>query len=315
MIISPKNLYLEETFQPDFLKSQRIIKNASELRKPLNGSGFDLKLSMNLFAHLSINELGPLLQLVQRSHCIRRHYELFNWLQEDIQDYLPHGIVIAAWGDFTDSGFCYDIVSPLPGVRTEEFDEKTVRSFLSSLFWRWQEGAHHPFVLIAQNGFAPKEITNPDTVEALQSMRCALVHGIKDQRGRHNCLYVMMGPEELGAARSKEAFRFLLPYIDTTFRQIIHLPEQYLENGSDSAVPESNVDFRPAVADSGWLSLSAREIEIMDWVRKGKTNSEIGMILDISIFTVKNHLQRIFKKLNVFNRAQAVAKFETPSRQ
>jgi DNA-binding CsgD family transcriptional regulator len=46
---------------------------------------------------------------------------------------------------------------------------------------------------------------------------------------------------------------------------------------------------------------------IMQWVRAGKTNAEIGMILDISAFTVKNHLQRIFKKLNVFNRAQAVA--------
>jgi DNA-binding CsgD family transcriptional regulator len=51
-----------------------------------------------------------------------------------------------------------------------------------------------------------------------------------------------------------------------------------------------------------------RELEIMDWVRKGKTNQEIGMILNISVFTVKNHLQRVFKKLDVLNRAQAVAR-------
>lgn len=37
------------------------------------------------------------------------------------------------------------------------------------------------------------------------------------------------------------------------------------------------------------------------------------MILDISAFTVKNHPQRIFKKLNVINRAQAVAITETIS--
>jgi DNA-binding CsgD family transcriptional regulator len=55
-------------------------------------------------------------------------------------------------------------------------------------------------------------------------------------------------------------------------------------------------------------ALSSREQEIMDWVKHGKTNYEIGMILDISAFTVKNHLQRIFKKLDVLNRAQAVAK-------
>jgi DNA-binding CsgD family transcriptional regulator len=33
------------------------------------------------------------------------------------------------------------------------------------------------------------------------------------------------------------------------------------------------------------------------------------MILNISAFTVKNHLQRIFKKLDVLNRAQAATKY------
>ena len=54
--------------------------------------------------------------------------------------------------------------------------------------------------------------------------------------------------------------------------------------------------------------MSERELDIMRWVCKGKTNGEIGQILDISFFTVKNHLQRIFRKLDVLNRAQAVAK-------
>ena len=56
--------------------------------------------------------------------------------------------------------------------------------------------------------------------------------------------------------------------------------------------------------------MSERELEIMHWVALGKTNPEIGSILDISAFTVKNHMQRMFKKLNVTNRAQAVAKYK-----
>ena len=40
----------------------------------------------------------------------------------------------------------------------------------------------------------------------------------------------------------------------------------------------------------------------------GKTNPEIGCILHISEFTVKNHIKSIFAKLDVTNRAQAVAK-------
>jgi DNA-binding CsgD family transcriptional regulator len=55
--------------------------------------------------------------------------------------------------------------------------------------------------------------------------------------------------------------------------------------------------------------LSEREHEILHWVKSGKTNFEIGMILTISPNTVKNHLKRIFQKLDVSCRAQAVAKY------
>lgn len=53
--------------------------------------------------------------------------------------------------------------------------------------------------------------------------------------------------------------------------------------------------------------LTARQAEIMKWVRQGKTNHEIGAIMDISPFTVKNHLQKIFQRLKVNNRVQALA--------
>lgn len=54
--------------------------------------------------------------------------------------------------------------------------------------------------------------------------------------------------------------------------------------------------------------LTERQMEIMRWVRLGKTNHEIASIMDISPFTVKNHIQKMFKKMNVHNRAQAVAR-------
>jgi DNA-binding NarL/FixJ family response regulator len=43
-------------------------------------------------------------------------------------------------------------------------------------------------------------------------------------------------------------------------------------------------------------------------VRDGKTNMAIGAELGISPLTVKNHVQRILRKLQVNNRAQAVAR-------
>lgn len=54
--------------------------------------------------------------------------------------------------------------------------------------------------------------------------------------------------------------------------------------------------------------VSAREREILYWVREGKSNEEIGLILGISGLTVKNHLQRLYRLLGVSNRTHAIAR-------
>jgi len=51
--------------------------------------------------------------------------------------------------------------------------------------------------------------------------------------------------------------------------------------------------------------LSKREMEVLYWVSLGKTNWEIGVILDISLYTVKNHIKNILVKLNATNRTHA----------
>jgi len=55
-------------------------------------------------------------------------------------------------------------------------------------------------------------------------------------------------------------------------------------------------------------ALSAREAEIVGWLREGKSNEEMAQILGISALTVKNHLQRIYRLLGVGNRAHALAR-------
>jgi transcriptional regulator EpsA len=55
-------------------------------------------------------------------------------------------------------------------------------------------------------------------------------------------------------------------------------------------------------------ALSGREADILKWLREGKRNEEIALILGISSLTVKNHLQRIYKLLDVHNRTEAVAR-------
>lgn len=53
--------------------------------------------------------------------------------------------------------------------------------------------------------------------------------------------------------------------------------------------------------------LTPRERQVLRWIAAGKSNWEIGKILLISEFTVKNHVQNLLKKLSVSSRAQAAS--------
>ncbi|MFF3515823.1 response regulator [Streptomyces sp. NPDC002573] len=53
--------------------------------------------------------------------------------------------------------------------------------------------------------------------------------------------------------------------------------------------------------------LSRRELEIMEHIARGMSNPEIARILFLSEKTVKNHVNRIYAKLQVRTRAAAVA--------
>ncbi len=52
-------------------------------------------------------------------------------------------------------------------------------------------------------------------------------------------------------------------------------------------------------------TLTARELEVLALLSRGKSNKEIGAALYISEFTVKGHLRSIFAKLNVTSRTEA----------
>ncbi|MEN5229704.1 response regulator transcription factor [Brevundimonas naejangsanensis] len=53
--------------------------------------------------------------------------------------------------------------------------------------------------------------------------------------------------------------------------------------------------------------LSPRETECMLWVSRGKSSSDIGMIVGLSPRTVDSYLEKVCAKLRVRTRIEAVA--------
>ena len=56
------------------------------------------------------------------------------------------------------------------------------------------------------------------------------------------------------------------------------------------------------------FGLTQRESEVLLWIARGKSNRDIGDILGLSPRTVNKHLEQVYAKLGVENRASAAIK-------
>ncbi|MCZ2498210.1 transcriptional regulator EpsA [Xylophilus sp. Kf1] len=263
---------------------------------------------MTFFSLLSADDTSRYFRIITQAVGVKRHFDLLVWLQGDVQAHIPHDILVAGWGDFEKGPLFHDVVSDLQGVRSENIETRALAPFLKTLFQQWLDYDRRPFVISAnESGWFRDEVDLQRQLgDGLQRARSMLVHGVHDERGGHDCIYVMLSTKMRYGDAVCSAMEILLPYIDTALRQVAHLPLQ--QAGGDAEKPAA---FGAAGGFVEIWNLSPREVEIMHWVAMGKTNFEIGSILNISSFTVKNHMQRIFKKLDVSNRMQAVSAFNS----
>jgi DNA-binding NarL/FixJ family response regulator len=67
--------------------------------------------------------------------------------------------------------------------------------------------------------------------------------------------------------------------------------------------PQTSVGRAPPADHT---KLSNREVEILAFIAKGFSSSEIGRLLGISAHTVTTHVKKIYQKLAVHSRGEAV---------
>jgi transcriptional regulator EpsA len=259
---------------------------------------------MVFFSALSDEHMERYFRIIREGIAVREHSDVLKWLQGELQYYLPHEIMLAAWGDFGSIHFRHDLVSALPGVRTQHIKRENLSALLRALFNCWVELGKKPYILnVGPSGFAFEDARPlSESGKALHGMQSMLVHGITDERGAQDCLYILFSSRASLDNVMLAAMETLMPYLDTAMRRVTPL--------ADPAPSADLGESQETTVDHG---LSNREIEILHWVRMGKTNAEIASILGISIYTVKNHLRHIFKKLDVYNRTQAISKIRSTS--
>ena len=80
-------------------------------------------------------------------------------------------------------------------------------------------------------------------------------------------------------------------------------------SGHDTFSPEVTraLAAAPAPRDGVLDILTERETEIADLVAAGRTNAEIAHRVNLSVYTVKNHVSNILSKLHAQTRTEAAA--------
>lgn len=102
----------------------------------------------------------------------------------------------------------------------------------------------------------------------------------------------------------------------STVRPLLSVAGRCLEFAMLSSIGPDELLFRLTEVHSGGdeqclqqtLALTSREAEVLLWISRGKANRDIGAILNISPRTVNKHLEQVFVKLGVENRASAAAR-------
>ncbi len=235
---------------------------------------------------------------IQHSYTIDNHLNFFTWLQNEVNEVLSHDVLLACWGGFDNklggSKLNYDVASSLSEINTQSiFDASAqVDACLLNLHKLWLTTNRCWFVINNLDSLAPDskfQVKFPNNFKQLKSL---VVYGVSDIRGGNECLYVFFSKEKTFEVPNS-VMGLIMPHIDNVLRKIQHL-EALDILGESTVIPNKH-------------GLSAREFQIIHWIKLGKTNQEIGLILSISQNTVKSHLKRIFQKLDVTRRAQAVA--------
>lgn len=124
----------------------------------------------------------------------------------------------------------------------------------------------------------------PASVMALAfNMHDGWTHGKMDIETMDCTAFFFGGIKAEHNERCSLVLEYIIPFYAAAYERVLKVPK------------------RPASA------LTVREIEVLNWVKEGKSSWEISQILHFSKRTVEFHIGNIKRKLGAVSRAQAVA--------
>ncbi|QPF73074.1 hypothetical protein G8A07_09195 [Roseateles sp. DAIF2] len=228
---------------------------------------------------------------------VRRRYQFFVWMQSHLQPLLPHQLAICGAYKRAARELVFDVFNtvPLPDALLSALSRNT-SPLMQRLQLVWLQARCRP---VSTGIMAPDDGVSPDTQVLIDAgVGDMLVHGLsRPQRPSEiEGFYVFARVGAQATPAQCRHLELLLPHIHATWQRV--------QNFEHELSPMPSMQPQRGAHPTG---ITERERQILAWLREGKSNQQIGEGLGISALTVKNHVQKILRKLRASNRAQAVA--------
>lgn len=249
---------------------------------------------MKPFVRLDTRDQEHLVMTMERSLDIKTRSQFYLWAQGALQGFIAHEALWCAHGNLEHMRLQVESFSGgLPSSRRENQVTDPANGLLPRLVDEWLRTGRQPLLLSTHSD---NQVGRRQLIGELGRLgyEHVAVHGVREQLGDNASLFVFAGMAHMPNSRDAYLLDMLMPHLHLALQRM-------LQHHGGANAP----DVAPVTL------LSKRELQVLHWVKNGKTNQEIGQILGISPPTVKNHLQKIMRKLNVNNRAQAVGKSAT----
>jgi transcriptional regulator EpsA len=219
-----------------------------------------------------------------------------------MQALLPHRVLACGAYDRTRKRVLFNVFNSIwlpPEAMAALGDESS--PFLSAVVAAWLGAGNQPLVIDLRR-MAAEAVPIANLLREQADVQRLLAHGIARPRRPHEIesffLFADSGSSDIGGLQA--GVELMLPFLHVVWRRVV-----CTEASVGPADPPAAVMLRRD-AERITLSMTARECQILEGVRDGKSNREIAEVLGLSPLTVKNHVQKILRKLGASNRTQAV---------
>jgi transcriptional regulator EpsA len=242
-------------------------------------------------------------RLLESSVEVQRRHQFFNWASNQLYPLAPHRVLVCGQYQRQRRALEFDCFHSVP-LSTETIGQLSDAGgmLLRVAGDAWVEGLGHPLVLELDRLALTPARAEAERLRRDAGCQLLLVHGTsRPQRLEEiECLIVLACQDGPGLARHLLHLGMVLPTVHAAWRRVQSHREEL------RGVPRSAEAQRRQAAIAPRI-ITERESEVLGWVRDGMSNQQIAERLGISPLTVKNHMQKLLRKLGAGNRAQAVA--------